>query len=75
MIIKQEKYKHFNIVWIAETSLITSYITDNIADAMEDLVPSLADFCAQLNGLATTINKMVELRKSENTQRMLGDSK
>ena len=75
MIIKQEKYKHFNIVWIAETSLITSYITDNIADAMEDLVPSLADFCAQLNGLATTIKEMTETMESENTQRMLGDSK
>ena len=71
MKITKEKYEHFHNMQLEKYPFIQA--TKDIAEEIEEVLPSLKEFCAQMNELALSIDEITESMERSNRRKLLGE--
>ena len=70
MKITKEKYEHFHNMQLEKYPFIQA--TKDIAEEVEEVLPSLKEFCIQMNELALSIDEARVSMERSNRRKLLG---
>ena len=73
MKITKEKYEHFHNMQLEKYPFIQA--TKDIAEEIEEVLPSLKEFCTQMSELALSIDEITKSMERSNRQKLLGEER